>query len=70
MIVIDKSKCVRCGACMRDCIVHVLTKGEDGYPVFRKEDERFCLNCQHCLAVCARGAVTCNDVGSGETLDI
>ena len=49
MIVIDKSKCVRCGACVRDCIVHVLTKGEDGYPVFRKEDERFCLNCQHCL---------------------
>ena len=70
MIVIDKSKCVRCGACMRDCIVHVLTKGEDGYPAFRKEDERFCLNCQHCLAVCARGAVTCNDVGFGETLDI
>ena len=70
MIVIDKSKCVRCGACMRDCIVHVLTKGEDGYPAFRKEDERFCLNCQHCLAVCAHGAVTCNDVGFGETLDV
>ena len=32
---------------MRDCIVHVLTKGEDGYPAFRKEDERYCLNCQH-----------------------
>ena len=62
MIHIDKSKCVRCGACIRDCVVNVLAKDEDGFPAFRKEDERYCLNCQHCLAVCARGAVTCNDV--------
>ena len=67
MIHIDKSKCVRCGACLRDCIVHVLTKGEDGFPSFRREDETFCLNCQHCLAVCAQGAVTCNGVGFTET---
>lgn len=25
MIRIDKEKCVACGACVRDCIVHVLT---------------------------------------------
>ena len=70
MIHIDKSRCTACGACVRDCVVHVLTKGEDGFPVFRKENEPFCLNCQHCLAVCARGAVTCNDVGFADTLDI
>lgn len=35
MIHIDKSKCAACGACVRDCVVHVLTKGEDGFPVFR-----------------------------------
>ena len=57
MIHIDKSKCTACGACVRDCVVHVLTKGEDGFPVFRKENERFCLNCQHCLAVCARRSI-------------
>ena len=68
MIHIDKSKCVRCGACVRDCVVHVLTKGDDGFPVFRKEDEPFCLNCQHCLAVCARGAVTCNDPALAATV--
>ena len=70
MIHINESKCTACGACVRDCVVHVLTKGEDGFPVFRKENERFCLNCQHCLAVCARGAVTCNDVGFADTLDV
>lgn len=69
MIRIDRSKCVACGACVRDCVVHVLTQDERGCPIVRPADERFCLNCQHCLAVCSRGAVTCHDVGFGETLD-
>ena len=64
MIHIDKSKCTACGACVRDCVVHVLTKGEDGFPVFRKENERFCLNCQHCLAVCARRSICRADAKS------
>ena len=70
MICIDKGKCVACGACVRDCAVHVLTVGEDGFPTVRSEDERFCLNCQHCLAVCAHGAVTCNGVGFSDTLEV
>ena len=70
MIQIDKEKCVACGACVRDCAVHVLTAGVDGIPAVRPQDERFCLNCQHCLAVCAHGAVTCNGVGFADTLEI
>lgn len=67
MIRIDREKCSACGACVRDCVVHVLTGGADGFPAVRPGDERYCLNCQHCLAVCPRGAVTCHDVGPGET---
>ena len=70
MVRIDKGKCVACGACVRDCPVHVLTAGADGFPIVRSEDEDFCLNCQHCLAVCAQGAVTCNDVGFADTLEV
>ena len=70
MINIDREKCVACGACVRDCIVHVLTAGADGVPTVRAQDEQFCINCQHCLAVCARGAVTCNGVGFADTLDV
>ena len=70
MIGIDRGKCVACGACVRDCPVHVLTAGTDGFPTVRSEDEDFCLNCQHCLAVCVQGAVTCNDVGFAETLEV
>ena len=70
MIQIDKTKCAVCAACVRDCPVHVLTVGADGFPVVRPQDERFCLNCQHCLAVCPHGAVTCNDVGFADTFEV
>ncbi len=63
MIEINKTKCVKCGACLRDCIVEVLKFGPDGFPRMAPEDERFCLNCQHCLAVCPKAAVTCRNVG-------
>ena len=60
MIAVDAEKCVRCGACVRDCIVEVLKPGADGVPCVASGEERFCLNCQHCLAVCPQGAVVCN----------
>ena len=62
MIQVDREKCVKCGACVRDCIVEILKPGADGFPAVAPELERFCLNCQHCLAVCPRGAVTCHGV--------
>ncbi len=63
MIRINEAKCLKCGACVKDCVVKVLTTGEDGRPRVRPEDERFCLNCQHCLAVCPVGAIECHGVG-------
>jgi len=62
MIQVDREKCVKCGACVRDCIVEILKPGADGFPAVAPELERYCLNCQHCLAVCPRGAVTCHGV--------
>ena len=62
MIQIDHSRCVKCDACVRDCIVEILKPDGNGFPAVAPELERFCLNCQHCLAVCPKGAVTCNGV--------
>ena len=70
MIRIDESKCLKCKACVKDCIVKVLTIGENGFPHVRPEDERFCLNCQHCLAVCPVGAVECHDVTAEQAAPI
>lgn len=70
MISVDSSRCSRCGECVRDCIVHVLRPGEDGVPCVLPEEERFCLNCQHCLAVCPWGAVSCNGVSAADAAPI
>ena len=52
---VDGAKCVKCGACVRDCAFRVL-KMEDGAPQMAFPDR--CMKCQHCLAVCPVGAVT------------
>ena len=53
---LDKSACVRCGACVRDCAFGALKRGEDGSPVLK--DEAKCMRCQHCFAICPTGAIT------------
>ena len=59
--VVDKSKCVKCGKCINVCSGMVLQFGKDGYPEM-KDFERFgwrgCWRCEHCLAVCPKGAIS------------
>ena len=59
MIQIDRDLCIRCHECVRDCPAKILKPGADGIPAVVPELEKYCLKCQHCLAVCPKGAVTC-----------
>ena len=52
---VDGAKCVKCGACVRDCAFGAL-KMADGTP--RMAFPERCMKCQHCLAICPTGAVT------------
>lgn len=65
MIEINSDKCIRCGRCMADCVVQLLQPNADGVPEPISVWKQYCLNCQHCLAVCPAGAVTLN----GKTAD-
>ena len=60
MIEIDRDRCVKCHECVRDCAAEVLQPGPDGIPAVVPELEKYCMNCQHCLAICPKGAVTCH----------
>ena len=52
MIIIDKERCIGCGLCVPDCIAGNL-KVENG----KAEVLGSCLQCGHCVAVCAQNAV-------------
>ena len=51
MILVDKEKCVRCGACVKDCIVEIMKPDANGVPFVAEDEAQYCTNCQHCLAV-------------------
>lgn len=51
-ILIDESKCVGCGECVRDCVSSALYL-EGGKAKVRAG----CIECGHCFAICPAGAV-------------
>lgn len=58
----DATRCVGCGACVRDCAFKALRQGEFGRPVLAAPEK--CMRCQHCLAVCPTGAVRLDGKGA------
>ena len=57
-IEIDKKKCVQCGLCVKDCISECIQMDEENYP--KMTHPARCLKCQHCLAICPKGALSFN----------
>lgn len=55
---VDKSKCIHCGLCEKDCIAQIIHLNTDNIPSISKDDESRCIKCQHCLAVCPVGAIS------------
>ncbi len=58
ILVVDEARCQRCGDCVSDCPARIIALGSDGPPTIAAEKERYCILCQHCLAVCPQGAVS------------
>lgn len=55
---VDDSKCIKCGACIRDCALEMLEfDPERELPHVIPGTEDSCTRCQHCLAICPTGAL-------------
>ena len=54
----DKVKCIKCGACIKDCITYSITSDEENFPTISSEGNSRCISCQHCFAICPVGAIT------------
>lgn len=56
----DKDKCVKCGACAKDCITYSIDFDTEGYPKTSEGGAERCISCQHCFAICPVGAIKFN----------
>ena len=65
---VDSSICLRCGACVRDCAFRALRSGADGYPEINKPES--CMRCQHCFAICPKGAIEFNGKRAEDSVQI
>lgn len=54
---VDKSLCIQCGECVKDCVFGLITM-DQGFPVLSADKEQTCIECQHCMVVCKPGAVS------------
>lgn len=52
-ITVDKNKCIKCGKCKNECIVHSISEN-DGYPVI---DNKSCIYCNECINNCQCSAL-------------
>lgn len=55
---INVEKCTHCGLCINDCMASCLKFDENEIPIFEPNVEKFCINCQHCMAICPTGALS------------
>ncbi len=67
---IDKSKCVKCRACILDCPRLIITADSDGYPMVKDEDEYYCMQCGHCIISCRYGASSLGNFNHGQAVDL
>jgi nitroreductase/NAD-dependent dihydropyrimidine dehydrogenase PreA subunit len=56
-LIINESRCSKCGICADDCPMGIIDMS-GGFPVLSKENESRCISCGHCLAVCPRSALS------------
>ena len=65
-IQIDKEKCIKCGACIKECITYSIEQDSENFAQISTDGESRCISCQHCFAVCPVGAITFEDKKSQE----
>lgn len=58
LIRVNAQTCRRDGICLEVCPCGVISTDAEGYPVTTEASEQSCIDCGHCAAVCATGALT------------
>jgi nitroreductase/NAD-dependent dihydropyrimidine dehydrogenase PreA subunit len=56
LFTIDRSICAKDGTCAMECPLRIIDFSYESGPVPSPDAERLCVECGHCVAVCANGA--------------
>lgn len=57
MIYIHKSRCIKCGRCMKDCPNNCFSTDKDNFLSYNKQN---CEHCYRCIHYCSRQALSLN----------
>ena len=55
---VDDELCTRCRKCVDDCPSRIIEQKGNDLPFIPEDKEMYCIQCQHCLAVCPTAAVS------------
>ena len=69
-IEINVEKCIKCGACVKDCITYSLEQDENGCARVAECGESLCISCQHCFSICPVGAITIDGKKPEEAFEV
>ncbi|WP_005034849.1 nitroreductase family protein [Holophaga foetida] len=67
---IDDTRCTRCGLCVADCPMRVISQAAGEVPYVKPEKESQCIHCQHCLAICPSAALSIDGKRPEDSLPI
>jgi nitroreductase/NAD-dependent dihydropyrimidine dehydrogenase PreA subunit len=54
--IVDEARCTACGTCAKDCLMGIISMNPK--PELSPDKEAMCMECQHCMAVCPKGAIS------------
>ncbi len=55
---VENELCDRCRKCVDDCPSRIIEQKDNDLPFIPADKEMYCIQCQHCLAVCPTAAVS------------
>ncbi len=66
-LIIDENKCKKDGICEGECPIAIIKlKDGNGFPEMVPGGEEMCLVCGHCVAVCPHGALSHDQIQTGD----
>ena len=57
-IEVNAERCIHCGLCIKDCMMNCIEFDENKIPRYAQGGIQRCGECQHCMAVCPKGALS------------